>query len=262
MILDDIIAAKKEAIERQKVKFTQEYLREKCERAAAIRDFTHAVSIKGGQNEIRIIAEVKKASPSKGVIRPVYYPYEVAKEYAVAGAAAISVLTEEKYFMGELEHLVAIKNQLKLPVLRKDFIIDPYQVYETRSAGADAILLIVAILDEARLVEFMEISKTLGMATLVEVHDEAELKIALNVGAKIIGINNRNLKTMEVNLETTLKLAADVPGDRILVSESGINSFEDILNLRDAGVEAFLIGETMLKEEYPGRKLKELRGIS
>lgn len=237
------------------------------QRAAAgypARDFAAAISPTGKPNtDIRIIAEVKKASPSKGVIKEAFDPLAIAREYEEAGAAAVSVLTDELYFQGSLSHLEIIKNDLILPVLRKDFIIDPYQVYESRDAGADAVLLIAAALPALGadgLQGLLNLTASLGMAALVEVHDEAELETALSSGAQIIGINNRDLKTLQVDISTTMRLAPLVPDDRIVVSESGIKSHDDIVRLKGAGVSAFLIGEALMREKDASKKLKELRG--
>ena len=207
-----------------------------------------------------MIAEVKKASPSRGLIRADFDPAEIAAAYEEAGASAISVLTDEKNFQGRLEYLEAVHRAVSLPVLQKDFIIDPYQVYEARAALADAILLIVAALCREELTEFMALAEELGMASLVEVHTSEELDVALEVGAKVIGINNRNLQTFETKLETTLELAPKIPSDRILVSESGIFTRADVERLMAAGVDAVLVGEALMREPDPGTKVRELLG--
>lgn len=208
--------------------------------------------------KIRLIAEVKKASPSKGLIRPDFHPAEIAKAYEAAGASAISVLTDEKYFQGRIEYLTAVHDAVGLPILRKDFIVDPYQVYEARAAKADAILLIVAALATEQLKDLMALAAELGMASLVEAHSPEELGTALEIGARIIGINNRNLQTLETRLETTLELASRVPGDRILVSESGIFTRADVERLMAVGVDAILVGESLMRERDPGAKVREL----
>jgi len=208
-----------------------------------------------------LIAEVKKASPSKGLIRADFDPVQIAKTYEAAGASAISVLTDEKYFQGRLEYLTAVHDAVSLPTLRKDFIIDAYQVYESRAAKADAILLIVAALDAGRLRDLMALATELGMASLVEAHSSEELDIALEVAARIIGINNRNLQTFETKLETTLELASRVPGDRVLVSESGIFTRSDVERLMAVGVDAILVGESLMREPDPGMKVRELLGV-
>ncbi|MBI5641992.1 MAG: indole-3-glycerol phosphate synthase TrpC [Deltaproteobacteria bacterium] len=262
MILDDIVRDKREELEHIK-KYTRISDFEKTiQNTKAIRSFANAITVKPAPHSIRIIAEVKKASPSKGVLRAEFVPYDIARCYESGGAAAISVLTESKYFKGKLDYLTPIKNNLKLPVLRKDFIFDDFQIYESRAAGADALLLIASILDTQRLKELIDLTARLGMDSLVEVHNEAEIKKAVDAGARIIGINNRNLQTFETDIETTFKLAPLVPEGCLIVSESGINSYEDILNLKDAGVSAFLIGEALVKEHEIARKLRALRGIA
>jgi len=260
MILDDIVANKKIEIEKLKAYFTPEDFLEKIKGLKAIRDFEKAL-LYDGRNPVRIIAEVKKASPSKGILKKDFYPFDIALQYETFGAAAISVVTEEKFFKGRFDYLPPICQNLNIPVLRKDFIIDDLQVYETRAAGADAILLIVALLGKDRLKELMSLSSALKMPALVEVHNEDELEIALDAGAKIIGVNNRDLKTFQTDINTTIRLAPYVPKDKILVSESGINTFEDIMLLMENGANAFLIGETLVKENDIGSKLKELRGV-
>ncbi len=261
MILDDIIANKKIEIEKLKAYFTPEDFLEKISHLKKIRDFEKALVCTDGRNPVRIIAEVKKASPSKGVLKEDFYPFDIALQYEAFGAAAISVVTEEKFFKGRFDYLQPICQNLNIPVLRKDFIIDDLQVYETRAGGADAILLIVAILGKERLKELMRISAELNMPALVEVHNEAELEVALDADAKIIGVNNRDLKTFKTDINTTIRLAPYVPKDKVLVSESGINTFEDVLLLMENGANAFLIGETLVKEKNIGKKLKELRGL-
>ena len=209
-------------------------------------------------DRLNLIAEVKKASPSKGLLREDYDPVEIAIDYESHGACAISILTEEDHFLGSLEHLQRVRSNVSRPLLRKDFIFDPYQVHEAAGAGADAILLIVAILDPPTLASLILLAEQVGLDALVEVHDRLELNTALAAGAKIIGINNRNLKTFKVDLHTTLQLAPHVPDAAILVSESGIHTADDIRVLRDAGCDAFLIGEAFMKAEKPGRALREL----
>jgi indole-3-glycerol phosphate synthase len=212
---------------------------------------------------IKLIAEVKKASPSKGVICRNFDAVRIAKAYAENGASVISVLTDEKYFSGNLSYLKAIRDALGNkcpPLLRKDFIIDPYQVYEARAAGADALLLIVAILSQNNLKELLDLSHELGMECLVEVHDEADIEVALSSGAGIIGINNRNLKTFVVDIQTTGKLRPLIPPDRLVVSESGISSREDIAVMKRWNINAVLIGEALVSSPDIGLKIKELLG--
>jgi len=210
---------------------------------------------------IRLIAEVKKASPSRGIIRPDFDPVDIAQTYASNGASAISVLTETRYFQGSLNHLKDIRNSLgnkRPPLLRKDFITDPYQVYESRAYGADSLLLIMAILNPQKLEELLRLSHELGMSCLVEVHNEAELEIALRSGTRIIGINNRDLKTFTVDLATTERLRPLIPRDKIVVSESGIKDRRDMEKLRQWGVDAVLVGESLMSASDIAAKMKEL----
>ncbi len=212
-------------------------------------------------DRIQLIAEVKKASPSKGIIRSDFNPVEIAQTYAGNGASAISVLTEAKYFQGSLYYVKDIREALgdkKLPLLRKDFLSDPYQIYESRAYGADALLLIVAILTPEKLEELLELSHELGMSCLVEVHNEAELEIALRSQAGIIGINNRDLSTFAVDITTTKRLRPLIPADRIVVSESGIKNRSDMVKLRQWGVDAVLIGESLMSAPDIAAKMKEL----
>ncbi|MBI5491754.1 MAG: indole-3-glycerol phosphate synthase TrpC [Deltaproteobacteria bacterium] len=258
MILDKILENKRQELEVSKKYASLKFLNDKIARSKPLRDFTGAISTKGGPEAIRIIAEVKKASPSKGVIKADYYPFEIARMYQLNGAVAVSVLTEEKFFKGHIDHLTSIKINLKLPVLRKDFIFDEYQVIESRAAGADAILLIAAIVEQDGLKRLIDLTYSLGMAALVEVHDEDDLKKAAKAGARIIGINNRDLKTFEVDTKTTERLAPLAPKEAVIVSESGISTHQDIVRLKGAGASAFLIGEALMREENIGAKLKEL----
>lgn len=253
MILDDIAKQKQiEVTERKRLKPSIQ-----IDTSTPARDFAEAIRRMDGSLP-HVIAEVKKASPSKGVIRADFDPVAVAKAYELAGAAAISVLTDEKFFQGSLAYLAECRNAVSLPVLRKDFIIDSYQIDEARAAGADAVLLIAALLDTDTLRAFREHIERLGMAALVEVHNEPELESALKSGAKIVGINNRNLQTFGVDIETTFRLLPSIPSGLIVVSESGISSSDDLKQLADAGVDAVLIGETFMRAPDPGQKLKEL----
>jgi len=264
MILDEIVQAKKEALEHIKKYSTIEMLKKRIGiEFRTPKDLAVALTPREGATAIRIIAEVKRASPSKGVLKHDFMPAEIARIYESNGAAAVSILTEEKYFKGDIEYLAAIRRNLKIPALRKDFIFDEYQIYESRVYGADAVLLIATILEQSRLVDLMALTKELGMSVLVEVHDEKELERVLETDARVIGINNRDLKTFKTDLNTTIRLIPYIPKDRVLVSESGINTHEDILTLRQHGVDAFLIGETLMKEDnmHIGKKLKELRGV-
>ncbi|MDE2666031.1 MAG: indole-3-glycerol phosphate synthase TrpC [Acidobacteriota bacterium] len=207
---------------------------------------------------VSCIAEMKKASPSRGLLRDPFEPIEIAVDYESNGAAAVSVLTEENYFLGSTKHLESVRRSISRPVLRKDFILDPYQIYESAACCADAVLLIAAILTPRRLLKLKQLAERLGLEALVEVHDRHELKVALDVGARLIGVNNRDLKTFEVNLSTSLELAPHFPESVVTVSESGIRASGDIRQLREAGYDAFLIGELLMKSVQPGRALREL----
>jgi indole-3-glycerol phosphate synthase len=255
MILDDIVADKIPEIEKRKRGLPLEELEKQIQEQSPSLDFASA--LKG--DSIKLIAEVKKASPSKGVIREDFSPIDIARTYAQNGAAAISVLTDEKYFMGSLDYLRNIRKALDTPVplLRKDFILDKYQVYEARAAGADAILLIVAILKPRKLSELLELSHQLGMQSLVETHNESECNIALNSGAGIIGINNRDLRTFTVDLKTTGRLKQLIPPDRIVVSESGIKDRNDIERLKGWNIDAVLIGESLMASADIAAIMKE-----
>ena len=257
MILDQIVRDNLEELEARKRSLPLEELRKMALEQAPPLDFVSALS----GSSIQLIAEVKKASPSRGIIRPDFNPVEIAQAYASSGASAISVLTETRYFQGSLNYLKDIKSALGnrgLPLLRKDFIHDPYQIYESRAYGADGLLLIVAILSPERLEELLGLSHKLGMNCLVEVHNEAELEIALRSGARIIGINNRDLHTFTVDLTTTKRLRPLIPGDRIVVSESGIRNRDNMEKLRKWGVDAVLIGEALMSAPDIATKVKEL----
>lgn len=254
MILDQIVRDKKYELEARKKELPFDLLKEKIKDSLPIRDFKKALLGK----EISLITEIKKASPSAGIIREDFNPIEIAKIYQKNGAAAISVLTEQKYFKGEIDYLEKVKAEISIPVLRKDFIFDPYQVYEARVYGADALLLIAVILEEDKLKELLNLTYELGMEALVEVHTEDDLKKALDANAGIIGINNRNLDTLKVDLKTTEELAKLIPSGKIIVSESGVKTKEDIEDLRKVGARAFLVGESLMKSQDIGGKLKEL----
>jgi indole-3-glycerol phosphate synthase len=256
MILDRIVSQNLEALEYRKRRLPIAELQKMASEQRPVLDLASALRGDG----IQLIAEVKKASPSRGIIRPDFDPVEIAKIYAGNGAAAVSVLTEALHFQGSLEHLKNIRKALpdKLPLLRKDFIVDPYQIYESRAYGADSLLLIVAILKPEKLHELLEISHELNMSCLVEVHNEAEVEIALKSGAKIIGINNRDLNTFGVDLATTERLRPLIPADRIIVSESGIKQRSDIEKLRQLGIDAVLIGESLMSAPDIAAKMREL----
>jgi indole-3-glycerol phosphate synthase len=255
MILDEIVATTARELAVKKEKLPLEELKELAGEQPAALDFAAALRGDG----VRLIAEVKKASPSRGVIRADFHPVEIATIYAHNGASAISVLTESEHFQGSLDYLREIKSTVepRLPLLRKDFIFDPYQAWEARAYGADCLLLIVAILTPARLGELLELSHQLGMKCLVEVHNESELDTALTSGAGIIGINNRNLKTFAVNLDTTGRLRSLIPPDRIVVSESGIKSRADMAKMREWQVDAVLIGEALVSVPDIAARMKE-----
>ncbi len=254
-ILDEIIENKLIEIEQSEKTFPLGKIADGLGSAPAVRDFYAALKPHGN---LRIIAEIKRASPSKGIISKDFDPVRIARSYASSGASALSVLTDEKFFKGSLEYLSQIRNAVDIPLLRKDFIMKPYQVYEARHFGADALLLIVAALKQDELCELLELTEALGMNALVEVHDEHELERALSARAKIIGINNRDLKTFTVDLNVSLNLSKKVPGETIVVAESGIRTSDDIAKLRSEGVHVFLIGETFMKTPDPGQELGKL----
>jgi len=258
-ILDEIVAAKKKELEEEKRKKPLPELERSIAGLPAVRNFRAA--IEGGPcRKLNIIAEVKKASPSKGIICKQFHPVAIARQYQDSGAAALSVLTEKKYFLGSPDYLRKIKAATAIPVLRKDFIFDPYQVYEARAWGADAVLLIAALLDIRKLKELLKLCGQLSLFHLVEVHDEAELDIVLSLDAAVIGINNRDLKTFKTDISITRKLIKKIPRGITTISESGLARREDIISLQQSGVDAFLIGETFMKEKNPGDKLRELIG--
>ncbi len=224
------------------------------------RDFVGAIRAKHAARRPAVIAEIKKASPSKGVIRPDFHPAEIAADYERAGAACLSVLTDRGFFQGAPEYLQAARAACHLPVLRKDFLVDPYQVFEARAMGADAILLIAACLDLARMRDMEQLAVELGMAVLVEVHDAAELEHALQLETPLIGINNRNLRTFEVSLQTTIDLLGRMPPDRLVVTESGILKPEDVALMQANAVHTFLVGEAFMRAPHPGAELQALFG--
>jgi len=259
-ILNKIIAVKREEIKDAINRKPLTAMREDAESRALTRDFVGALRAKIAAGRPAVIAEIKKASPSKGVLRADFIPADIAQSYAEFGAACLSVLTDQQFFQGSIDHLKQARASCSLPVLRKDFIIDAYQVYESRVMGADCILLIAACLDDAQMKSFEALAMSLDMAVLVEVHDAAELARALLLRTSMIGINNRNLNTFEVSLDTTLSLMDQVPKDRLLVTESGIATREDVQRLRNAGVNTFLVGEAFMRADEPGMALMELFG--
>ena len=259
-ILERIVAVKRDEISLARRRRDLASLRRDAEQLGGQRDFVAALRRRIDAGSAAVIAEIKKASPSKGVIRERFVPAAVAESYERHGAATLSVLTDEKFFQGAPAYLEAARAACALPVLRKDFMVDPYQVYEARSMGADCILLIAAILDDALMIDLEAQADALGMAVLVEVHDGAELERALRLATPLVGINNRNLRSFDVTLETTLGLLGDVPASRLLVTESGIGAPTDVARMRAAGVNAFLVGETFMRAPDPGRALADLFG--
>ncbi len=259
-ILNQIVAVKREEIAAALTRKPLAAMRADAESRLQTRDFAGALRAKIAAGQSAVIAEIKKASPSKGVLRADFIPADIAQSYAEHGAACLSVLTDQQFFSGQVDYLKQARASCSLPVLRKDFIVDAYQVYESRVMGADCILLIAACLDDAQMSLFEALAMSLDMAVLVEVHDEAELDRALRLKTPLIGINNRNLKTFEVSLDTTLGLRARVPADRLLITESGIATRADVQRMREAGVNAFLVGEAFMRAEDPGVALAGLFG--
>lgn len=234
--------------------------REEAESRTDVRGFAQALRQRVQQGQAGVIAEIKKASPSKGVIRPQFHPADIAAGYAEHGAACLSVLTDVSFFQGGAQYLQQARAACALPVLRKDFMVDEYQIYEARAIGADAILLIAACLDDAQMHDFEACSMALGMDVLVEVHDRPELERALRLRTPLIGVNNRDLRSFEVRLQTTLDLLSQIPADRILVTESGIHTPADVALMRQHGISAFLVGEAFMRAPSPGQALSELFG--
>ena len=257
-ILDTILARKQEEVAERRERVSLFELKARIASAPPVRGFAAAVEAKIAAGLPAVIAEVKKASPSKGVIRADFDPAAIARSYEVGGAACLSVLTDVDFFQGSDAYLQQARAACSLPVLRKDFIVDAYQLHEARVLGADCVLLIAAALDDAQLSEFAFIAGELGMDVLVEVHDLDELERSLPIPARLLGINNRNLKTFEVSLQNTLGLKPMVPADRVLVTESGILAPADVALMRDAGVHAFLVGEAFMRQPDPGAALQAL----
>jgi indole-3-glycerol phosphate synthase len=253
-ILDTIVASRRQTLAKAQKQLPAAELEQRAARAAPPRDFRAAIS----RNSINIIAELKKASPSRGVLRTSFDPLALAQDLAQAGASALSVLTEPEFFQGSLEQLTQARQAVSIPVLRKDFVFDPYQVLEARAAGADAFLLIVAILTAGELRRLITFGRELGMAALVEISSRTELEQALAAGADIIGVNNRNLQTLEVNPETSFRLIEEIPDSCLAVSESGLHSGTQLQELRAAGFDAFLIGEHLMEAKDPAQALREL----
>jgi indole-3-glycerol phosphate synthase len=260
-ILDYIVFTRRRALEERRLAVPLMRVQQIAEARQERRDFAAALAPgagPGAPQRLRVIAELKRASPSRGLLRHHYRRREIASGYARGGASALSVLTEERYFLGSTQDLTEVRQAVVIPVLRKDFILESYQVYESVAAGADALLLIVAVLPDPDLRSLLDLCKQLRIAALVEVHTEAELDRAVAAGAQIIGVNNRNLKTLEVNLETSFQLRAKMPRGCLAVSESGIKTAADLWRIREAGFNAVLIGERLMSQPDPGRALHEL----
>jgi len=257
-ILKKILEVKAGELARAKRTLGPAAMRRKAEAAEKPRDFVGALRTKIASGQPAVIAEIKKASPSKGVLRERFDPADLARSYERRGAACLSVLTDRQFFQGEAAHLVAARAACALPALRKDFVIDPYQVYQSRALGADCILLIAAALERSQMRELEAVAAALGMATLAEVHDAAELERALELATPLIGINNRDLRTFKTTLETTLALSPRVPAPRLVIAESGIRTPADVAALRKGGVVAFLVGEALVRAVDAGKELENL----
>lgn len=256
-ILERIVAVKRQEIERRRAEVSERQLEAQVQDAPPVRDFRATLERGPG---LGVIAEVKKASPSAGVLRADFDPVAIARIYEANGANAVSVLTDETFFQGQLSYLTAIRQAIAPPVLRKDFLLDRYQILEARAAGADAVLLIAEILGDRELTSLLHETRALGMQALVELYDRENLPRVLGAGARLVGVNNRNLRTFVTSLDHTLELLRDMPGDVCLVSESGIRTRDDMVRLEQAGVKAVLIGETFMRAPDIGLKLRELRG--
>ena len=254
-ILQKILAVKREEVAAGKSARALAELQSLCADLSACRDFVGALKRRAAASADAVIAEIKRASPSAGLIRADFDPAAIARSYEQGGATCLSVLTDESFFQGHADFLVDAREACALPVLRKDFIIDPWQVWETRAMGADALLLIVAALDDAALAELSELGRELGLSVLVEVHDEAELERALAVPGDLVGINNRDLHRFVTDLDTSLRLAPRVPGERLVIAESGIHTADDLHRLQGGHIGAFLIGESFMREPEPGQAL-------
>jgi len=257
-ILARILARKAEEVAARRARVSDQELIARCADASPPRGFRVALEVNIAAGKAAVIAEVKKASPSKGVMRADFHPADIARSYEAGGAACLSVLTDVDFFQGADDYLQQARAACTLPVLRKDFVIDAYQIHEARALGADCILLIVAALDDAQLVDFSTMAHALGMDVLIEAHDGAELERALATPARLVGINNRNLRTFETSLDITLALRARVPAGRLLVTESGIHTPADVARMRAADVHAFLVGEAFMRAADPGAELARL----
>jgi indole-3-glycerol phosphate synthase len=261
-ILNKIVHTKHDEVAQRLRKTSLADMRSDAESRVLTRDFEGALRTKIAAGHAAVIAEVKKASPSKGLLREDFIPADIAQSYAFGdghtSAACLSVLTDQQYFQGSTDYLKQARASCDLPVLRKDFMVDVFQIYESRAMGADCILLIAACLNDAQMADFEAVAQALGMAVLVEVHDAQELERALKLKTPLLGVNNRNLRTFEVSLDTTLSLMAELPPEKLLITESGIATREDVLRLRQAGVHAFLVGEAFMRAPEPGEALAEL----
>lgn len=257
-ILNKILAVKAQEVAAALSVKPLPLIRAEAEQAVPVRDFVGAIRGKIAAGKAAVIAEIKKASPSKGVIREDFRPAEIAQSYAQHGASCLSVLTDEQFFQGSAEYLKQARAACELPVLRKDFMVSEYQVYQARAMGADAILLIAAALSLKQMQAFEKLAQQLGMAVLVEVHDSKELEVALQLKTPLIGINNRNLRTFEVSLQTTLDLLEQIPADRIVVTESGIFTAQDVHFMREHQVHTFLVGEAFMRAPEPGMELAKV----
>jgi len=257
-ILEKIVAAKRDEVAAALERKSLAAMRADAESRVLTRDFEAALRASITSRGSAVIAEIKKASPSRGVLREDFIPADIAQSYAESGAACLSVLTDRQFFQGQVDYLKQARASCQLPVLRKDFMVDAYQVYESRAMGADAILLIAACLDDAQMHDLEAIARELFMSVLVEVHDAAELERALRLQTPLIGVNNRNLRTFDVTLETTLALVGQVPAGRLLVTESGIRTAGDVQRMTAAGVQAFLVGEAFMRSADPGAALAAL----
>lgn len=257
-ILQKIVAVKHQEVAAARARRDLHSLARDAQTRAGQRNFTAALTARASEGLAAVIAEIKKASPSKGLLREPFVPVDIAKSYAAHGAACLSVLTDQRFFQGSANYLEEARAACSLPILRKDFIVDAYQIFESRDMGADAVLLIVACLDDAQMADFEAQAVALGMAVLVEVHDAPELDRALRLSTPLIGVNNRNLRTFEVDITTTIELAPRVPAGRVVVCESGVHARGDVKRVRDAGVHAFLVGETFMRASNPGQALAEL----
>jgi indole-3-glycerol phosphate synthase len=257
-LLNKIVDKKKKKLDSLKTKVPLREIKSRASDVEWPRNFRNALRRDSGP--IRLVAEIKKASPIKGVIRQDFNPVTIASIYERKKVDAISVITEEDYFQGKLEYLLDVKKITDRPLLRKDFIFDEYQIYESKAKGADAILLIASMLDENQSMEFLHLAKEIGLSVVFEVHDFKELEMVLRINAEVIGINNRDLKTLSINLDTTFKLKKEIPFDKIVVSESGIKTREDVRRLENAGIDSILIGTAFMEAEDIGKKIDEFMG--